>query len=103
MAIDGSNIYIVWSDNTYGNREIVMKRSSDGGATWSTQRFTNIAGSSSNPSIEVDGSNIYVVWHDDTYGNNEIFLKRSADGGATWSLTRMTNNTGASLMPVIVR
>ena len=61
-------------DNSYGNNEIVLKTSTDGGAAWSTQRLTNNTGSSSNPSISVSGNNLYVVWQDDSYGNNEIVL-----------------------------
>jgi len=76
IAVDGSNIYVVWHDNTPGYWEVYFKKSVDGGATWTTKRLTNNAGLSLYPAIAVDGSNIYVVWHDDTPGNAEIYFKK---------------------------
>ncbi len=47
IAVDGSNIYVVWEDDTPGNPEIYFKKSDDGGATWTTnKRLTNNAGDS---------------------------------------------------------
>ncbi|MBI5620472.1 InlB B-repeat-containing protein [Candidatus Gottesmanbacteria bacterium] len=94
-------LYVVWADDTYGNSEIFLKKSIDGGANWTFQRLTNNSGSSSAPSVAVNGSNIYVVWADDTYGNYEIFLKRSIDGGATWQFHRLSNNSGISQKPIL--
>ncbi len=94
-------IHIVWYDDSYGNNEIAMKTSTDGGATWTTQRLTNNTGNSYSPAISVDGSNLYVVWHDDTYGNYEILLKKSTDNGATWTFQRLTNTAGQSYNPSI--
>jgi hypothetical protein len=34
IAIDGQNLYVVWDDDTPGNREIYFKRSTDEGDTW---------------------------------------------------------------------
>src|SRR4030043_1036144 len=93
IAVDGSNIYVVWEDNTPGNLEIYFKKSDDGGATWTTnKRLTNNAGYSVVPAIAVDGSNIYVVWADDTPGNLEIYFKKSVDGGATWATNKRLTN-----------
>jgi hypothetical protein len=103
IAIDGSNIYVVWEDNTPGNKEIYFKRSADGGVSWTTvKRLTTTAGASNNPAIAANGLNIYVVWEDNTPGNKEIYFKRSADGGVSWTADkRLTNNTGASEGPAI--
>jgi len=101
-AVDGSNIYVVWEDNTPGNLEIYFKKSDDGGATWTTnKRLTTNAGARY-PSIAVNGPNIYVVWYDDTPGNPEIYFKKSDDGGATWTTNkRLTSNAGYSYVPAI--
>ena len=103
IAVDGSNIYVVWWDTRPGNYEIYFKRSVDGGVTWKTdRRLTNNAGYSQYPALAVDGSKIYVVWHDYTPGNPEIYFKRSVDGGVTWKTDkRLTNNAGGSYFPVI--
>src|SRR4030042_972117 len=98
IAVDGSNIYVVWQDNTpdLSNEEIYFKRSVDGGVTWKTdKRLTNNAGGnydSQYPAIAGDGSHIYVVWYDNAPGSYEIYFKRSVDGGATWKTKqRLTN------------
>ncbi len=103
IAVNGSNIYVVWEDDTPGNVEIYFKRSADRGANWTpSKRLTNNAGWSNNPVIAVDGLNIYVIWYDDTLGNWEIYFKKSVDGGAHWTPSkRLTNNTGNSYYQAI--
>src|SRR4030042_2971959 len=101
-AVDGSNIYVVWDDNTPGNYDIYFKKSDDGGITWTTKRLTTNAGARY-PSIAVNGPNIYVVWTAyATPGSFEIYFKKSDDGGVTWSPNkRLTNNAGISWLPAI--
>jgi WD40-like Beta Propeller Repeat len=103
IAVAGSNIYVVWSDDTPGNKEIFFKRSNDGGAIWTAnRRVTKNTGHSELPAIAMDGSNISVVWMDDTPGNREIYFKQSIDGGVVWAANRrLTNNTGESFAPAI--
>jgi hypothetical protein len=103
IAVNGSNIYVVWSDDTPGNGEIYFKRSIDGGVTWTgNKRLTNTSGESYAPVIAVYRSNVYVVWTDDTPGNGEIYFKRSIDGGVTWTankrlIAKSTNNEGPAI------
>jgi hypothetical protein len=99
IAVDGSNIYVVWQDDTPGRSQLYFKRSADGGATWSANKsLTNSAIGTMNPAIAVDASNIYVVWTE-----YEIYFKRSIDGGNTWSKDkRLTfTNTGTHDFPAI--
>ena len=98
LAVNASKVYVVWFDDTPGNREIYFRRSIDNGATWQTaQRFTNTAGASSAANVAVNNANVYVTWYDDTPGNREIYFRRSTDNGATWQTAkRFTNNAGAS-------
>lgn len=105
IAGDSSdNLHIVWQDSSPGNAEIYYKRSTDGGATWtSTQRLTLTSGQSYGPTIAVDPSgNPHVVWEDHTPGNAEIYYRNSLDGGATWTTAkRITWTSGGSFYPVI--
>jgi len=103
IAVDGSNIYVVWQDTTPGNSEIYFKKSVDGGTTWATnKRLTNNSGGSVYSAIAVDGPNIYVVWYDNSPGNYEIYFKKSNDGGTIWTTNkRLTTNAGASSSPAI--
>jgi hypothetical protein len=100
IAIDTSNhIHVVWYDRITGNYEILYRRSTDGGASWSgTNRLTWNSGNSVSPAIAVDmGDNIHMVWHDRSPGNYEIYYRRSMDGGASWSATkRLTWNPESS-------
>jgi Neuraminidase (sialidase) len=103
MAVNGSNIYVVWSEATQQTLDIYLKRSFDGGATWTAnRRLTNTVDQSWGPRIAVNGSNIYLAWYDRIPGNYEIFFKRSIDGGATWTANRRLSSTaGMSYVPGI--
>ena len=88
IATDSNNhIHVVWYDSTYGNNEILYKKSTDGGVSWSALvRLTWNSGDSARPAIAIGpNDNIHVVWDDTTYGNKEILYKRSTDSGASWS------------------
>ncbi len=75
------------ADLTY-DREVVVSRSTDGGATFQPTIDVSVNdGQSYFPSVGVgpDGA-ATVVWEDDT-GNaqTDVFAVRSTDGGATWT------------------
>ena len=103
IALDsGGGIHIVYGDNTFGSTEILYKKSTDGGVSWSGKRLTWNAGSSTNQVIAVDSNAyIHVVWEDSSPGNWEIYHARSQDGGMSWSKTRLTWNIGDSSNPCI--
>jgi hypothetical protein len=102
MAVSGSNIHVVWQDDTPGRAEIYYKLSTDDGAAWGKQkRLTNSDGSYS-PAVAVSGSNAHVVWHGYTPGNYEIFYRRSTDNGTTWRKQKsIIKHEGWSLYPSI--
>lgn len=98
IAVDSNgHIYIVFFD--VDSSDIFMKKSTDGGATWTTQQLTDNSVYSYNPQVAVDSNNhIFVTWNDEALGNNEVFMKKSTDGGATWDFKRLTWNSGGSGM-----
>lgn len=101
MAINGSNIYVVWSDNTSGSFDVFFRRSSNGGATWqAAQNLSNNAGSSRDAVIAVSGSNVYIAWDDNTPGKFRIYFRKSANRGATWQAAEpLTEDSIDSLAP----
>jgi len=104
IKVKGATLYLAWYDATPGNREIYLRKSTDGGSTWlAAKRLTYNAGASCCPVMALSGSNIYLAWWDGTPGNYEIYFKRSADEGATWGADmRLTDNAGDSVNPAII-
>src|SRR6266540_4078099 len=98
-----NSLSIVWQDNTTGNNEIYLKKSTDGGVTFgNATKLSESPGSSESPQIESEGNSTFVVWQDNTTGNNEIYLKKSTDGGVTFvGRKKLTKNTGSSESPQI--
>jgi hypothetical protein len=76
VSCSGTNVAVVWQDNSYGQDEIFCKRSNSNGSTWTFDRISNNSGASQRPSVSQTGSDIHIVWDDDTYGDWEIFYKR---------------------------
>jgi hypothetical protein len=103
VAVSGDNVYVVWSDNSPGNFEILYRRSTDGGETFGdTVNLSITAGDSSAPAVAVSGDNVYVVWSDNSLGNLDIFYRRSTDGGANFGDTvNLTNFGGDSSAPAV--
>jgi hypothetical protein len=102
IAVDGSNVYIVWADSTPGIYQIHFMKSADGGNHWQaarvlTKNTTAIVG---RPAIAVVNSSLYVVWHnndEDMGGNLWITFTKSVDGGAHWQATKFFSNTPNSV------
>src|SRR5229473_2662472 len=98
------NIDVVWANDSPGNFDIFISRSTDGGVNFSGPK--NISRSStfsSNPFIAVDaGGNINLVWADINPAdlNTDIFFARSSDGGATFSTAQnVSHSSGFSSNP----
>ena len=105
IAVDSFGyLHVVWEDTTPGNNEIYYKQSTDGGASWSTnKRLTWTSGSSREPAIAAYGYGIlHVIWQDLTTGDYEIYHKVSIAAGAAWSTSkRLTWTPGYSRLPAI--
>jgi len=102
LAVDGSgNLYVAWADWRNGDDDIYFAKSTDSGATWSTDiKVNDDTGSTEqhDPSLAVDGSgNVYVAWEDGYYNSaggfrGDIYFAKSTDGGATWSANVQVND-----------
>jgi hypothetical protein len=98
MSASGSDVYVVWSDNSTGNGDIYFRKSIDNGTTFGNiENLSNDNGKSYGAHIVLSGNNVYVVWSDNSTGNGDIYFKRSADNGTTFSSTQnLSNNPGNS-------
>ena len=121
IAISGNTVHVAWIDNSLTtNKEILYRKSTDGGNTFSN--VINLSNSSTSASdnleIAAAGNNVYAVWQDTIaqimdyqefrkagpannskvvsmpHGNGSILLRTSNDGGNTFkdSIT-LSNNT----------
>lgn len=81
LAVSGSGLFLVWEDDTDGNREIYYKHSANEGLNWDPDlRLTHDTNESNQPTITVSGSKVNVVWQDKRDGNYEIYFKRNPKG-----------------------
>jgi hypothetical protein len=104
ISVYQNNVYLIWTDDTTGNKDIYFKRSVDNGTTFgSTENLSNNPGNSTNAQIALSQDNVYLVWSDDTSGNGDIYFKRSVDNGTTFGSTEnlSLNNTSLSSGPQV--
>ncbi len=105
MAVQGSDVYVVWQDDTSGHHEIMFAKSSDSGATFSEPVAigrSEQGGSSLVPDIVVSGNSVYVVWADyNSQNQSAIALRSSNDSGKTFGDTLILggNYTGENSDP----
>jgi hypothetical protein len=100
-----NNVCLVWQENSTGFFDILLKKSTDGGNTFSDKpiNLSKNKGNSSDPEVFSDEKNdIFVVWDDDSPGNADIFFTKSTDGGETFSKpVNLSNNTRGSFDPAL--
>ncbi|HEX7207714.1 MAG TPA: hypothetical protein VF233_05985, partial [Nitrososphaeraceae archaeon] len=126
IASFGKNVYMVWQENNpdpsgqsnnannninynddYENYDIYIKKSTDGGLTFSKEiNLSKNPGFSEHPQIAISGNNVYVAWIDNasssssstttTIKNQEILFRKSIDGGNTFDkIINLSNSSNA--------
>jgi hypothetical protein len=102
ISSNGSDVYVVWSDDRNGSFDIYFNYSEDGGATWQTNDIRLDTGdplganSSNSAQISSSGGNVYVVWRDRRNDSNDLYFNYSADGGATWQASDIRIDTASN-------
>jgi hypothetical protein len=102
VAVYDKSVYVIWTDNgSNGNRDIILRKSTDNGATFdAAENLSNNSGDSTNPLITAFRNNVYVVWTDDTSGNTDINFRKSSDYGNNFNSTiNLSRNNGSSVYP----
>ena len=125
IASHGDNVYMVWQENNpdpldrnnkvnnniqynndnYRNYDIYIKKSTDGGLTFSKEiNLSKNPGFSEHPQIAISENNVYVAWIDasssssssTTIKNQEIYFRKSIDGGNTFDkIINLSNSSNA--------
>jgi S1-C subfamily serine protease len=78
----GNNIYIVWSDNTFGNSEIVFTQSTDNGSTFdmpiniNNDTWTSDLAQIMSAPGGGNGGDLYLVWQDIITGHTVIYFTK---------------------------
>ncbi|MGI0018375.1 MAG: sialidase family protein [Nitrosotalea sp.] len=86
LSADGNQVYLAWEDNSRGDYEVFLSKSSDSGASFHVPvDISTTTGQSGTPEVVVSGNNLYAVWMDNTSGNYDIFFAKSTDGGDTFA------------------
>jgi len=97
IAVNGANIYLAWYDDTPGNAEIYVRKSTNGGTSWQAAvRLSFNAGGSYAPAIAVKNNAVYVSWSDNSPsagGYTEVYFRKSPDGGTSWLTEKRLTNT----------
>ncbi|MEO0138395.1 MAG: sialidase family protein [candidate division WOR-3 bacterium] len=97
----GIYVHAVFVDDRFGNKEVLYRRSTNSGASWSgIIRLTNTPGTSWSPFILTNPlGEVRLYWVDDSDGDYEVMCKISTDNGANWSSDdRLTNNSARDVM-----
>jgi hypothetical protein len=106
IAVSGASVFVAWSQGNADNTksDILLKRSTNNGQTWSGNIKITPGGTCSATSchaiesLTASGTNVFLV----TSMSGDIFLRRSSDNGATWkSPVNLSSNAGRSFDPDI--
>jgi hypothetical protein len=100
----GDNAYVVWSDDSPGNSDILFKRSLDSGESFSidSTNLSNSDGFSFHSSLAAADNSVFIVWEDHIPGAPDILFKSSKTAGVTFDRTiNLSNNEGQSFSPTI--
>jgi len=95
LIVSDNNVLVIWNDNSTKKYNVIIKKSSDGGITFSQPiNLSNTTNSNSiNPQLAATANELYVVWQGNIKGQFDIFLSRSSDGGITFSQPINLSNT----------
>lgn len=104
IAVQGSNIHVVWADRRDGPNQPYYKHSADNGQTWSEDTgLSDTLQPCFYPSVAARDDNVHVVWEDGRHGwNGEIYYTRSPDNGDQWiGPSRLTVDAAQSGSPSV--
>ena len=85
-GVIGNKEYVVWWDNSTGNWEVFLAKSTDGGKTFDSP--INISNTPDARSVGArmiaQGDNVYIAWMDIKPGQKQVIFRASNDSGQTF-------------------
>jgi hypothetical protein len=100
IAVEGSNVHIVWHQFDEEGSQVYYRKSADGGKTWqAARRITTEPGLSSPLALAVSGSSVYVAWSHAILSLHQVIcFRKSSDRGANWgTVQRFKEESGLSM------
>lgn len=97
LVAEGSNVFVFWED---GNRSVLYRRSTDGGATF--ESALDLTGELTTdgllifPRAAIGDLKVYLTWNSGSSGNQQIFFRRSLNGGVSWDGIQSLSPQGVS-------
>jgi hypothetical protein len=91
VADSRGNLFVAWADRASGDSDILVSRSIDDGATWSSPVRINDAPEGDQWSVQlaVDvNDTLHAAWYDQRTGKTNLYYASSTNGGQTWSANR---------------
>jgi hypothetical protein len=86
IAAVENNVYVVWTDNTSGHKEVLFRMSTNQGTAFG--KVATISDENAiayHTEITASGNNVFVIWNNlDADKGNHILLRHSNDGGSTF-------------------
>jgi hypothetical protein len=86
-AVANGSLYVVWADDSYGNREVIFTKSANGTDFGLQTNLSNSPSDSFNQEVAEFGQDVYVVWLEEDQTGSRVMLRASHDGGNTFGET----------------
>jgi hypothetical protein len=111
IVSSGSDVFVTWSDQTFGSGDILFSSSSNNGTSFNDENsgdpinLSSNSGFSGDPQISLSDPNLYVAWKDDTFGSpseSDILLISSSDKGENFSSFQKVSDSGNGDSPKLV-
>jgi hypothetical protein len=94
VAVSGGQLYVVWHARSSQGYDVFLRRSTNGGASWSAPRALSSSHAAAYPAVAATGAAVHVSWGDSRSGHAELVTRRSGDRGATWSAEQQLSPPG---------
>jgi hypothetical protein len=96
LSAYSNNLYILWENLNSGNYTVLLRKSTDNGATFGPmEKVVDTTTYAQDLQVAAAGDNVYILWKDGS--TKSIILKTSTDGGQTFGpAVKLSNITAAA-------